>query len=163
MSQRKKKPKQRVWRPMTRGDVNPRYMETVYPDGLPETVTLVEVWANDEYEATVERSSTGWAYITMKRYDRHAIRDWRHLQSIKNETCGPEREAFEIFPAESRLMDTSNQYHLWVLPEGESISFGPTDRAVCTASEIRAFNDQTGGRARQRDWQPGLSTGPGAS
>lgn len=127
-------------------------------------MTHVEVWANDLYEATVEISSTGWSYITLKRYDRHAVRDWRHLQSIKNEVCGPEREAIEIFPAESRLMDTTNQYHLWVLPEGEQVSLGPNDRAVCTAADVRAFNaEQGGGKARQRDWQPGLSTGPGVA
>lgn len=143
--------------------MNPSYFAAAYPDGLPPGVTRVEVWGNDLYDVTVEHAVNGWAYITLKRYDRHPVRDWRQLQSIKNEVVGPEREAFELFPAESRLMDTSNQYHLWVLPEGEMLSVGPTDRAVLTADEVRAFNQETGGRARQRDWQPGLSTGPDAS
>jgi len=42
------------------------------------------------------------------------------LQRIKNEIVGPEHEAVELFPAESRLVDTSNQYHLWVLTSDEN-------------------------------------------
>jgi hypothetical protein len=39
--------------------------------------------------------------------------DWRHKQYIKNQLAGPEEEAVEIFPAESRLIDGANQFHLW--------------------------------------------------
>jgi len=35
---------------------------------------------------------------------------------------GEEHEAFEVYPAESRLVDTANQYHLWV---------SRTSRCVC--------------------------------
>lgn len=155
MSRRPKKTTRRAWIPMQRGRLNDAYFASAYPDGLLDGVKL-EVWGNDMYEATVEHHPNGWAYISLKRYDRHAVRDWRHLQSIKNEVVGPEREAFEIFPAESRLMDQANQYHLWVLPEGESITLGPSQRAIGDPEDARAF----GGRARQREWQPGLSTGP---
>jgi hypothetical protein len=41
------------------------------------------------------------------------VHDWRDLQRIKNELVGPECEAVELYPAESRLVDTANQYHLW--------------------------------------------------
>ncbi len=58
------------------------------------------------------------------------IRDWRVLQRIKNDVAGPEREAIEICPAESRLVDTANQYHLWVLPEGEKMPLGFHERLV---------------------------------
>jgi hypothetical protein len=51
--------------------------------------------------------------------DKEAIRDWRHFQRIKNEIVGPENEAVELFPAESRLVDGANQYHLWVLADKE--------------------------------------------
>lgn len=158
---RSSRPKQRAWQPMTQGTMNPAYLASVYPDGLPERIVRIEVWSNIDYEATVEHRDDGWAYITLKRYDRHPVRDWRHLQSIKNETVGPEREAFELFPAESRLVDGANQYHLWVVPEGEAITVGFNDRAVYGPDEVRALNAQTGGKGRQREWQPGLSTGPG--
>jgi len=37
-----------------------------------------------------------------------------HFQQIKNEIIGPEYEATELYPAESRLVDSSEEYHLWV-------------------------------------------------
>lgn len=54
------------------------------------------------------------AWLSIKRRDREVIRDWRELQSIKNAIVGPEHEGFELYPAESRLVDTANQFHLFV-------------------------------------------------
>jgi hypothetical protein len=68
--------------------------------------------------------------LSIKSVNNEALHDWRHFQRIKNELCGPEFEALEIYPAESRLVDTSNQYYLWVLPEGSRIPFGFKDRLV---------------------------------
>ncbi|HMF14807.1 MAG TPA: hypothetical protein VKE94_20975 [Gemmataceae bacterium] len=68
--------------------------------------------------------------LSIKRTDKDAIHDWRHLQRIKNELVGPEYEAVEIYPAESRLVDTSNQYYLWVLPEGYHVPFGFQERSL---------------------------------
>ena len=69
-------------------------------------------------------------YLTIKRADKKAIHDWRHFQIIKNELCGEDREAIEIYPAESRLVDTANQYHLWVIPKGDAMPFGWKARVV---------------------------------
>jgi hypothetical protein len=44
------------------------------------------------------------------RLDGQAIHDWRELQRIKNEIVGDEIEAVELYPAESRLLDTANWY-----------------------------------------------------
>ena len=52
-----------------------------------------------------------------KKKDKKAIHDWRHFQQIKNELVGSEVEALEIYPAESRLHDAVNQYHLFCLPK----------------------------------------------
>lgn len=68
--------------------------------------------------------------LTVRNRANSAVRDWRDLQRIKNQLAGPEREAVELYPAESRLVDTANQYWLWVLPEGESFPFGFTERVV---------------------------------
>lgn len=58
-------------------------------------------------------------HICIRRRDGAAdLRDWRHFQQIKNEIAGPEREGFELYPAESRKVDTSNKWHIFVLPEG---------------------------------------------
>ena len=56
-------------------------------------------------------------HLSIRRHDRKAIHDWRHFQRIKNELCGLEMEAVELYPAHSRLVDAANQYHLWVLAE----------------------------------------------
>lgn len=69
-------------------------------------------------------------HLSIKRVDGGVVRDWRHLQRIKNAVCGPEREAVEIFPAESRLVDAANSFHLWVLPAGARVSFGYETRMV---------------------------------
>lgn len=73
-------------------------------------------------------SEQGILHLSIKRRDKRVIRDWRHLQRIKNELVGYECEGVELFPAESRTMDTANQYHLWVFPE-ESVRWpvGYTD------------------------------------
>lgn len=60
----------------------------------------------------------GWLHLSIRRQDRLPVRRWRDLQRIKNELAGPERDAIEVFPAESRLHDPCNLYDLWVVPEG---------------------------------------------
>jgi len=70
-------------------------------------------------------------HINIRRRDGAAhLRDWRHFQQIKNEIAGPEREALELYPAESRKVDTSNKWHLWVLPEGVRFGMGWAQRDV---------------------------------
>jgi hypothetical protein len=63
-------------------------------------------------------------HLSIKRNDKECVHDWRDLQRIKNEICGPEHEAIELYPAESRLVDQANQYHLWVMPEGGMVPVG---------------------------------------
>jgi hypothetical protein len=57
--------------------------------------------------------TTVW-WLSIKRRDKEPIMDWRDLQAIKTQLCGAEAEAIQLFPAESRVVDTSNQYHLFV-------------------------------------------------
>lgn len=73
------------------------------------------IWCNSRYQV-MRRASDDAAliYLSIKRLDQQPIRNWRDLQRIKNELVGPENEAVELFPAESRLLDTANQFHLWV-------------------------------------------------
>ena len=63
-------------------------------------------------------------HLSIRRIDRKACRDWRDFQAIKNQLCGPEREGIELYPAESRVVDTANQFHLWVMPEGVKLEIG---------------------------------------
>lgn len=93
------------------------------PDALVENETL---WFNSHYTVhrhLLEGTMEGAIHLSIRHNDRRAVRDWRHFQRIKNELAGKEREAIEIFPPESQLVDTANQYHLFVLPEGVTTPF----------------------------------------
>lgn len=78
-----------------------------------------EVWKNDLYQVQTRRfvcaqfGNVDMVHINIRRVDGAAVFDWRHRQLIKNQLVGDECEAFEVYPAESRLVDTSNKYHLW--------------------------------------------------
>jgi hypothetical protein len=97
------------------------------------------VYLSDTYQVNVREVNVPafglfMTHVSIKRRDKQAFHDWREMQQIKNAICGPEREAVELYPAESRLVDTSNQYHLWVLPEGTTFPFGYRERLICTES-----------------------------
>ncbi len=81
-----------------------------------------EIWMNDVYQVQVRpiEPPPGWpemVHLSIKRRDREPIHDWRDLQWIKNELVNPESEGVELYPAESRVVDTANQYHLWVFAQ----------------------------------------------
>lgn len=121
---------------------------------LPETGPTAErneeIWQNNLY--TVIRSNftypgdpdgPDWIHLSIRRNDRRPITDWRHKQKIKNQLAGPEHEGVEIYPAESRLVDTSNQFHCWVLPEaGQRVPVGYEDGRIVGSTAI--------GKAKQR-------------
>jgi hypothetical protein len=85
------------------------------------------VVANNKYVVIVREhepdpTKPRW-HLSIRREDRKPIRDWRDLQAIKNQVCGAEAVGFEVFPPESLLMDTSNQYHLWVYENADACPF----------------------------------------
>ncbi len=94
-----------------------------------------EVWINSLYQVNKRNIPAGLfpelVWLSIKRRDKSPIHDWRHLQEIKNELVGPENEAFELYPAESRKVDTANQYHLWVFASPDvRLPVGFTERLV---------------------------------
>ncbi|MGH8898799.1 MAG: DUF7694 domain-containing protein [Egibacteraceae bacterium] len=105
-----------------------RYEDTLHPpvpwtkfqDTVPHPDIAAEGfgagWKNSRYTVWVRRvqSTLGeLAHLSIKRNDKNPLHDWRDLQRIKNEILGPEEEACELYPAESRLIDGANQFHLW--------------------------------------------------
>jgi hypothetical protein len=68
------------------------------------------------------------------------------LQQIKNQLVGEECEAVELYPSESRLVDTCNVTHLWCV----------TDPAYCFpfGYEEREVSDE---RADQRPFDVGYT------
>jgi hypothetical protein len=97
------------------------------------------VWINDEYTVFARQLDPlgegipPMIHLSIKRNDREPIHDWRVLQEIKNELVGAEAEAVELYPAESRLVDTANQYHLWCLPPGQTYGFGFHDGRIVSS------------------------------
>lgn len=120
------------------------------------------VWRNSRYqvlvydpipEGMVSRHLPPMLWLSIKRLDKAPIHDWRDMQRIKNELVGPEHEAVELYPAESRLVDTSNQFHLWVLKEPQpacGFPFGWHTRLVADASSAT----EAGARQREFDERP---------
>jgi hypothetical protein len=100
--------------------------------------TNSSLWGNDQVTASIKRATlddgTGYAQIGYHRRDRAPIRDWRVGQRIKNELCGPEWEAIELYPAESRKVDTANEYHLWCI-EGQ-FPFGFEQADLATQAQL---------------------------
>lgn len=87
---------------------------------LREYQKTCRMFANDLYQVQVRQMEGGLFHLNIRRRDgAPIIRDWRHFQQIKNEILGPECEAIELYPAESRKVDTSNKYHLWGFADPE--------------------------------------------
>lgn len=84
-----------------------------------------EVWENDLYTVIVQRHKKGF-FIGNKPYvrlgiinaDNSARHDWREFQQIKNLLLGPDWEGIELYPAEDRLVDPSNEFFMWCVPKG---------------------------------------------
>ena len=104
------------------------------------------VFKNDTYQVNVRKMNFECGetiHLSIKRSDRQTIHDWRDLQEIKNQIVGHECEAVEIYPAESRRVDTANQYHLWCCPD-------PTFRFPLGFNEGRIVTDKSFGKSVNR-------------
>ena len=90
---------------------------------------------NDLYQIMVEEEEGGITHLNIRRLDGSMFKDWRHFQQIKNEICGDEREGIELYPAESRKVDTSNKWLYWCCQLRRS-----RDR-VCKRGTLRKLKD----------------------
>lgn len=88
------------------------------------TKGLLRAFVNSVYSVQEIDALNGMVVLMIKRHDNKPIREWSSMQAIKNAIVGPEREAVEIYPPDSELVDVANMYHLWVLPEGQRLGFG---------------------------------------
>lgn len=89
-----------------------------------ETNEYTDIWESSLYTAVVRESSDGMTWISFSNKEKTTDIPWSHKQQIKNDICGPNRAGVEIFPKMKDLVDTANQYHLWVFPEDYDIAFG---------------------------------------
>lgn len=108
-----------------------------------------EMWMNDRYTVSVTRREDGSvSSLSIRRNDRGWPRDWRDFQRIKNQLAGADAEAVELYPAESRLVDTANQFWLWCGPPGFAFPFGFDEGRSVTGPEVA---ESVGGRQRPID------------
>lgn len=169
------RPKTR-WEPLTRRDTEPNFEANPLQLAMYEQHGIKphdEVWTNDRYQVVVRymvsdedgpEGRDGMLHLSIHRHDRRRLRDWRHLQQIKNEVAGEDRWATEVFPPEDKLVDTSNEYHLWVLPRGISIPWAIQTGLVITDEQVGTFNrrrEEGFHKGRQHPWEEGLTTGRG--
>lgn len=131
-------------------------------------MTELNVYANNLYEVTM-RNEGPMIRLSIRRHDGQQCKEWKHFQEIKNTLIGPDHEAVELFPSENRLIDTNNEYHLWVHPSrGYRFPFGFARKRVVferalTYSDVDAM--RTPPVARDSGAVPGAvaSAGSGAS
>jgi len=120
-----------------------------------------DIWKNSRYTVMTrvvrnsDENGPGMIHLSIKRNDKAPIANWRDLQKIKNELVGEECEGVQIFPAESRLVDSSNQYHLWVCSEPNfRLPFGYDERLVCEGNHHGAVQEPFEDHVRPDDLVP---------
>ena len=159
-ARRRKSRRQPPWTPFKQYDLtNSRY--TTLKD-------IVNVYENSRYivqvydinrlnEATAQGAWPHMVWLSIKTQDQQPIRDWRDLMRIKNELAGTACEACELYPNEGRLIDTSNQFHLWVFPPGICFPFGYQQRDVISSERLRKNNPGAVQHKFQAHQAPGVA------
>ena len=135
MSKKKPTPK-KVWQPLVK---DPEWfhdqkrekvkqmvkdsMDLEIPEEALNDLMSDETWGNDRYTVNLHflgGDRDGFVEMAVHNHNRTPHVPWRHLQQIKNEILGSDREAVQLFPAEDRLVDTANEYWLYVYPIGKA-------------------------------------------
>ena len=94
-----------------------------------------ELFVNDRFDVIRERFGPMW-HLSIRPHEPNRGRLWHEFQQIKNELVGPDNEGVELFPAEDRLVDTADQYHLWIVADPTyRFPFGYSDGRLVTDPE----------------------------
>lgn len=114
------------------------WTEFVQAEPIPELPADI-IFLNSRYQVNMRKIRCPPPFndgieLSIKTRDKAPFHNWRDIQRIKNELLGPEIEAIELFPSESRLVDTANQYYVFAFPwndfPGHRFPFGFTERFV---------------------------------
>ncbi len=57
-------------------------------------------------------------HLAIRTRDSVMINKFYSLMDIKNQICGEDCPAVQVYPKESEIMDSANMTHLFVFPEG---------------------------------------------
>lgn len=109
-----------------------KFEQGTLPPGGMRAVQADDIYINNLYQVNIKWNFRGLIHLSVKRRNKSPVMDWRHLQRIKNELLGPETEMVQLFPSESRLVDTANQYHFFALPNLERFPLGYEDGRLVT-------------------------------
>ena len=107
-----------------------------------------DVYVNDLYEVHVDYDFD-IPHLSIKNKEKSTDIPWQHKQWIKNDILGEEFEACELFPDESRLLNTANQYHLWGFKKGV-MNFGWNARLVTDKTPTSPNGKGTGKQTLQK-------------
>jgi hypothetical protein len=119
------------------------FEQAVGPDGkhfMFDGKDRFEIFRNSRYtvmrrEFQVSPDHPVMIHLSLRRNDRKPVTSWRDMQKIKNELVGEECEGVQMFPAESRLVDNANQYHIFVCKDPDMrLPFGYGERLVSTGN-----------------------------
>ncbi|GHO65541.1 hypothetical protein KSC_044330 [Ktedonobacter sp. SOSP1-52] len=116
-----------TWTPFVRCEKDPRDPES-------------EIYLNSRYQVHLRRLKANdggpdLLHLSFRRLDREIFVPYRDKMRIKDELVGPECEGVELFPARSREVDSSNQFHAWIIDDPTfHFPFGFTQRLVTEAA-----------------------------
>lgn len=130
------------------------FVPGIIPADVKHLIPFDRVWVNSRYqvyERRVETPKGPMVHLSIKRHEKQPCRDWRDFQRIKNELVGPQAEGVELFPAEDRVVDLANQYHLFVFtafrfPFGFEAGRTVSDAETGDGSVQRPLDPETEGK-----------------
>lgn len=107
-----------------------------------------EVWGNDRYLVHLRRlepiaeGAPPMVHLSIHDVERSVNRDYRDFMRIKNQLVGEHCWGYECLPDVDHEVDTSNQFHIWVIAEpGCHAPWGFFDgRIVMTPEQLAALN-----------------------
>ena len=83
-----------------------------------------EMWQNSRYTVLIFRHEVqglgpDMIHLSIRRNDRQrpGPERYRDFQRIKTELVGPDNEGVELYPAEARVADCADQYHMYVMAD----------------------------------------------
>ncbi len=160
---RKPQPAKKAWEPLTQTPdwaVKAKHEQFILPAvrvAFPELAEKnypkapAELWGSSQYTVTVhylDDNRDGFVEVGIHNYRRTTHVPWRHVQQIKNEVFGPDREAVQLFPAEDRLVDAANEYWIYVYPTGTAPMRGEVKLGMDRGRQV-TYDLPPMGKARQ--------------
>jgi len=179
------------WEPLWPG----KQMGTDWPEPIDAMVRTTEVWVNDKCQVLVydypprdhtrqgkglpegvthkqmveELGLQNWPQIvelSLKLNTREPWQDWRDFYRIKSELCGTACWGMQMYPPQAELLDTANQYHMYVMDPScvgwpvRQLQMPVTDYSE-KWKEVMAHGEENFGKnwerlkngAKQRPWQ----------